>query len=97
MATHTGETSARVRVCSSDMPGSPISSTRGEEEIVVDPVLLVAFRGWMRQQRGTCDATLYNYSLHLRDLLKNLGEDPCQFDAHKLRQFILDTSQRCGW
>ena len=24
--------------------------------------LLVSFCGWMRQQRGTCDATLYNYS-----------------------------------
>jgi site-specific recombinase XerD len=74
-----------------------IVTARGEEEIVMDPVLLVGFRGWMRQQRGTCDATLYNYSLHLRDLLKNLGEDPGQFDAHKLRQFILDTSQQCGW
>ena len=42
----------------------------------MDPVLLVAFRGWMRQQRGTCDATLYNYSIHLRDLLKSVGEDP---------------------
>ena len=67
-----------------------IVMTRGKEEIVVDPVLLVGFRDWMRQQRGTCDATLYNYSLHLRDLLKTLGEDPGQFDAHKLRQFILD-------
>ena len=74
-----------------------IVTTRGVEEIVVDPVLLVAFRGWMRQQRGTCDATLYNYSVHLRDLLKSLGEDPGRFDAHKLRQFILDTSRRCGW
>jgi hypothetical protein len=30
-------------------------------------------------------------------LLKNLGEDPGRFDAQHLRQFILDTSQRCGW
>src|SRR5450432_65886 len=74
-----------------------IVTTRGVQEVVVEPVLLVAFRGWMRQQRGTCDATLYNYSLHLRDLLKNLGEDPDRFDAQRLRQFILDTSQRCGW
>lgn len=74
-----------------------IVTTRGVQEVVVDPLLLVAFRGWMRQQRGTCDATLYNYSLHLRDLLKSLGEDPGRFDAHKLRQFFLDTSQKCGW
>jgi len=58
---------------------------------------LVSFCRWMRQQRGTCDATLYNYSLHLRDLLKRLGEDPGKFDAQNLRQFVLETSQRCGW
>ena len=74
-----------------------IATTRVVEEIIVDSVLLVAFCGWMRQQRGTCDATLYNYNLHLRDLLKSVGEDPGTFDAHNLRQFILDTSQRCGW
>jgi hypothetical protein len=51
----------------------------------------------MRQQRGTCDATLYGYSIPVRDLLKKLGEDPGTFDAQNLRQFILDTSQRCGW
>jgi site-specific recombinase XerD len=51
----------------------------------------------MRQQSGACDATLYNYSLHLRELLRNLGEDPGKFDAQNLRQFILDTSQQCGW
>ena len=37
-------------------------TTRVVEEIIVDPALLVSFCGWMRQQRGTCDATLYNYS-----------------------------------
>jgi integrase/recombinase XerD len=72
-------------------------TTRVVEEIIVDPALLVAFCGWMRQQRGTCDATLYNYSLHVRDLLKSLGEDPDRFNAQSLRQFVLDTSQRCGW
>ena len=34
---------------------------------------------------------------HVRDLLKSLREDPDRFDAQSLRQFILDTSQRCGW
>jgi len=63
----------------------------------VDPALLVSFCDWMRQQRGTCDATLYGYSIPVRDLLKKLGEDPGRFEAQHLRQFILDTSQRCGW
>ena len=72
-------------------------TTRVVEQVITDPDLLVSFCAWMRQQRGTCDATLYNYSLHLRDLLRNLGEDPAKFAAQNLRQFILDTSQRCGW
>jgi integrase/recombinase XerD len=72
-------------------------TTRAEQETAEDPILLVSFGAWMRQQRGACEATLYNYNLHLRDLLTNLGEDPARFDAQSLRQFILDTSQRCGW
>ena len=72
-------------------------TTRVVEQVVADPDLLIAFCAWMRQQRGTCDATLYNYSLHLRDLLRHLGEDPTKFTAQDLRHFILDTSQQCGW
>ena len=67
------------------------------KEVISDPDLLVSFCDWMRQQRGTCDATLYNYSLHLRELLSKVGEDSAKFDAQNLRQFILDTSHRCGW
>lgn len=62
-----------------------------------DPVLFAAFRRWMRQQRGTCDATLYNYGLHVKALLARLGDDPGSFDARNLRQFVLETSQRSGW
>jgi len=74
-----------------------IVTTRIVEESIQDPALLRSFCDWMRRQRGTCDATLYGYSIPIRDLLKNLGEDPGRFDAQHLRQFILDTSQRCGW
>ena len=76
---------------------SDLVTNRVAEAIIVDPALLLSFCGWMRQQRGTCDATLYNYSLHVREVLKSLGEDPGKFDAQSLRQFVLDTSQRCGW
>lgn len=62
-----------------------------------DPVLFTAFCQWMRQQRGTCELTLYNYGLSIRDLLKRLGEDPGKFDARSLRQFVLDKSQQSGW
>lgn len=45
----------------------PMPST---QEIVEDPHVLELFRDWMRRHRGTCDATLYNYCLHLRALLR---------------------------
>ena len=64
---------------------------------VEDPAVLVSFCRWMRQHRGTCDATLYNYGLHLRALLKTVGEDADKFEARSLRQFVQETSQRCGW
>jgi len=74
-----------------------IVTTRISEGRGTDPALLLSFCDWMRQQRGTCDGTLDGYSIPIRDLLKTLGEDPGRFGAQNLRQFILDTSQRCGW
>jgi integrase/recombinase XerD len=68
-----------------------------QEESIETPALLVSFGRWMRQQRGTCDATLQNYGLDLRNLLKVLGEDPARFDAESLRKFVLGRSQACGW
>jgi len=67
-----------------------------DEPKTQDPVLLTAFCQWMRQQRGTSDSTLCNYSRPIRDLLKRLGEDPIKFDAPNLRQFVLERSQQCG-
>ena len=67
------------------------------QETVKDPHVLVRFRGWMRRHRGTCDATLYSYCLHLRALLRTVGDDTSQFEARSLRQFVQETSQRCGW
>jgi site-specific recombinase XerD len=72
-------------------------TTSFAEPTAQEPVLLVAFCQWMRQQRGTCDATLYHYSLSIRDLLKRFGEDPDRFDAKSLRQLVLERSQHCGW
>jgi len=63
---------------------------------VVEPVLLSAFHDWMRQQRGTCNASLCNYSYSIRDLLKTLGDDPHQFGAQRLRNFVLERCRRSG-
>lgn len=74
-----------------------VLATPIKEESIEQPALLVSFGRWMRQQRGTCDATLYNYGLDLRDLLKEVGEDPAAFHAQMLRNFVLEKTQQCGW
>lgn len=64
---------------------------------VSEPALLCAFREWMREQRGTCDATVDNYGIHIRELLTRVGEKPDKLDARTLREFVLKGSQTCGW
>jgi integrase/recombinase XerD len=61
-----------------------------------DPVLLTSFCEWMRLRRGSKDSTLSTYSISIRDLLKNVGDDPEKFDSKSLRQFVLDTSHKLG-
>ena len=70
---------------------SPVTESK-----VQDPPLLTSFYQWMRQQRGTSNATLCNYSRSIRDLLKCLGEDPGKFGAQNLRQFLLERIQKRG-
>lgn len=60
------------------------------------PALLRAFCEWMRDQRGTSEPTLYNYSLPIRKLIHRLGEDPNGFNARNLRQFVLEQNQCSG-
>ena len=62
-----------------------------------DPALLREFCDWMREQRGTCDLTLDNYSIPIRDLIRGCGEDPRKLDARALRQFVLGHSGGSRW
>ena len=75
--------------------GTSIISTRSVEPPIHDPALLTAFCQWMRQQRGTCDVTLYTYRIYIRELLRRLGE-PSRFNARRLRAFLLEKSRSCG-
>lgn len=77
--------------------GAGVITACGAEPAAQDPVLLTAFCQWMRQQRGTGDLTLYNYSISIRDLLRCIGEDPDRLDAQSLRQFVLERSHKWGW
>jgi integrase/recombinase XerD len=74
-----------------------VATNSARERAVVEPVLLTAFLQWMRQQRGTSDRTLNNYGPSIRDLLKKVGDDPQQFNARTLRQFVLERTRQSGW
>ena len=56
-------------------------------------VLLQEFRTWMRQHRGTGEASLQRYEYHLVNLLDCLGDDPSRFTAQKLRGFVQQQSR----
>jgi integrase/recombinase XerD len=58
------------------------------------PALLVKFRRWMHQQRGTGERTLQNYCLPIRDFLNRTGNDLARIDATRLRQFVLQRRRR---
>jgi site-specific recombinase XerD len=64
---------------------------------VHDPALLSAFCQWMHRQRDTRDVTLYRYSVYIRELLRRLGGKPGDFDAGRLRAFVLETYHSRGW
>jgi site-specific recombinase XerD len=76
---------------------SGVLATAAVDPVTHDPVLIVSFCEWMRQQRGTCDDTVKKYCVDLRELLKKLGEDTAKFDAQNLRKFVLERSQGYGW
>ena len=48
----------------------------------------------MHTHRGTTAATLHHYRLPLLDLLDTLGDQPAQYTAKALRDFILDRARR---
>jgi site-specific recombinase XerD len=73
-----------------------IITPRSAEPPVHDPALLSAFDQWMQQHRNVCDVTLDRYGVHIRELLRRLGEEPRRFDARRLRALVLERSHH-GW
>ncbi|MCY0854376.1 tyrosine-type recombinase/integrase [Cupriavidus sp. D39] len=67
-----------------------------EPQAMCLPPLFVGFCHWMQQHRGAKDATLRAYGRIILDALRTLGDDPQQFDAAKLRAFVLDRAPRQG-
>jgi integrase/recombinase XerD len=95
--THRRDLQNGTRLFLRSLRRADLLSMPSTQETIEDPQVLVLFRGWMRRHRGTCDATLYSYCLHLRALLRTLGDDTSKFEARSLRQFVQETSQRGGW
>ena len=85
-----------VRLFVGHVCGTGVNIGRAREPAPQDPVLLAQFHAWMREQRGTGDVTLANYSKPLRDLLKRVGEDLRRLDAQSLREFVLEQNQTLG-
>jgi len=61
-----------------------------------EPALVASFRDWFRRHRGVTEPTLRQYCRGAVDLLENLSEDVKQWDAGKVRMFLLDRSRQCG-
>ena len=60
------------------------------------PQLLSDFCQWMQQHRGAKGETLKIYGRFILDALRSLGDDPSQYDASRLRAFVLERAPRCG-
>ncbi len=58
------------------------------------PPLVQGFRHWLSRHRGASETTLSRYSAAAGELLKELGDDPGEYDAKRLRAFLLDRSRR---
>jgi integrase/recombinase XerD len=61
-----------------------------------EPRLVSDFCRWMQQHRGAKDETLRIYGRLISDALISLGDDPSQYDARRLRAFILQRAPRYG-
>lgn len=60
------------------------------------PPLVESFRRWLKQHRGAAESTLRLYSYGATQLVRTLGEDPEQYDAQNLREFVLERSRCSG-
>jgi site-specific recombinase XerD len=60
------------------------------------PPLVESFRHWLKQHCGYADSTVALYSYGVARLVNTLGDDPGQYDAQTLRDFVLQQARRSG-
>lgn len=60
------------------------------------PPLVHGFRDWLKVHRGASETTISRYSSAAAELLSKVGEDPGQYDAERLRSFLLSRARWRG-
>jgi site-specific recombinase XerD len=61
-----------------------------------EPALVAAFREWFRKHRGATEPTLRHYCRDATEILHALDEDLGEWNATRIRKFLLDRSNQCG-
>jgi site-specific recombinase XerD len=61
-----------------------------------EPALVTSFREWFRKHRGATEPTLRHYCRDATEILHTLGEDFAEWNARRMRQFLLDRCSQCG-
>jgi len=62
----------------------------------VEPALIASFRDWFRKHRGATEPTLRHYCRDATEILHTLGEDVGEWNAQRIRTFLLQRSKQCG-
>ena len=60
------------------------------------PPLVQGFRDWLRIHRGSSETTRARYGAAAVEFLGELGDDPGQYDAGRIRAFLLERARRRG-
>jgi site-specific recombinase XerD len=61
-----------------------------------EPALVASFREWFRKHRGATDPTLRHYCRDATEILHALGEDLREWNARRIRKFLLDRCNERG-
>ncbi len=58
--------------------------------------LVQSFRAWLHTHRGLAAATLRQYGRGATDLLNCLGDRTLEYDARRIREFLIRRTRQCG-
>ena len=85
-----------VKLFRHHLVGLGICLSESVHNLPPSPALVTDFCDWFRTHRGVKEPTLRQYARGATDLLRTLGEDVSQWNAHALRDFLLERANQCG-